>query len=302
MANSITLAQKYLPMLDEVYKKESLTSRLDMTGARINWVGAKTALIYKTSLSGLGDYNRNTGYVQGDVTGTWESFTPAIDRGRSFWVDAMDNEETMNMAFGVLAGEFMRTCVIPEVDAYRFSKYAGLSGISTGTPVDVSSNTNVLSLIDEAQRNMDDNEVPTEGRICFVSNEVYYQLKDRLTRYIQNNEMNVNRNVEMLDDLEIVKVPSGRFNTGVNLLDGTTGGEELGGFTVPNGTYGINFMIIHPSAVVQITKHALPRIFSPLENQRANAYQFDYRIYHDAFGMDNKLKGIYLNRRATAKA
>ncbi|MBS6475117.1 MAG: hypothetical protein KH354_03945 [Clostridiales bacterium] len=302
MANSIALAQKYLPLLDEVYKRESLTSRFDMANERVRFVGAQTVQVYKTSLQGLGDYNRNSGYTAGDVTGTWESMTLTQDRGRSFAVDAMDNEETMGMAFGTLAGEFLRTQVVPELDAYRFSSMAGFSGILSGTAADIASSTNVANLIDEAEAAMGDAEVPREGRVCFVSEAAYKQLKGNITRYLAN-ENGVNTQIEVYNGMPVIRVPKSRFNTGITLNDGSTTGETDGGFKIPTtGSYPINFMIVHPSAIVQVTKHVVPRIFSPEVNQMANAWKFDYRIYHDIFPYANKTKGIYLHRASTANS
>ena len=62
-----------------------------------------TVNIFKISMDGLGNYNRSTGFVTGDVTGTWENFVLSQDRGRSFTIDSMDDEETIGMAFGRLA-------------------------------------------------------------------------------------------------------------------------------------------------------------------------------------------------------
>ncbi|MFR5790124.1 MAG: hypothetical protein ACLUFA_07010 [[Clostridium] leptum] len=39
-------------------------------------------------------------------------------------VDAMDNDETRAAPFGNTSSEFIRTQVTPEIDAYRFAKYA----------------------------------------------------------------------------------------------------------------------------------------------------------------------------------
>ena len=36
----------------------------------------------------------------------------------------MDNDETGSMTFGNTSSEFIRTQVTPEIDAYRFAKYA----------------------------------------------------------------------------------------------------------------------------------------------------------------------------------
>ena len=300
VGNSIGLAQLYLPILDEVYKATAKSSILDMANANVRYDGGNTVQVFKTSIQGLGNYARNSGFVTGDVTGTWENMTLEYDRGRGFLVDAMDNEESMGMAFGALAGEFIRTQVVPEVDAIRFAKLASATGISTGTAADISSSTNVADLLDEALYTMDEDEVPAEGRIAFVSEAAYRQLKGNLTRYLLNNETGVNTNVEMYNDLRIIRVPQARFNTAITLADGITSGQEAGGFTPTAGGYKINFLVVHPSAVVQIAKHVVPRIFSPDVNQSADAWLFQYRIYHGVDVLDNKVAGIYLHRGATA--
>ena len=293
-----------MPILDEVYKASSKTSILDTANERVRFIGSDTVNLYTMSLDGLGNYSRNAGFVTGSVTGGWEPYKLTQDRGRSFMVDVMDNDETMGMAFGTLAGEFIRTQVTPEIDAYRFAKYAGTSGISSGTPADITvGTTDVPSLIQEAETIMGDDEVPEEGRILFISETAYAGLKDKITRYVQNGERGIETAIDYYDGMRVIKVPKGRFNTGITLNDGLSAGETKGGFTVPASTsYPINFMIIHPSAVVQIAKHVVPRIFSPQVNQSADAWKFDYRIYHDAFVENNKVAGTYLHRAATANA
>ena len=293
-----------MPILDEVYKASSKTSILDTANERVRFIGSDTVNLYTMSLDGLGNYSRNAGFVTGSVTGGWEPYKLTQDRGRSFMVDVMDNDETMGMAFGTLAGEFIRTQVTPEIDAYRFAKYAGTSGISSGTPADITvGTTDVPSLIQEAETIMGDDEVPVDGRILFISETAYAGLKDKITRYVQNGERGIETAIDYYDGMRVIKVPKGRFNTGITLNDGLSAGETKGGFTVPASTsYPINFMIIHPSAVVQIAKHVVPRIFSPQVNQSADAWKFDYRIYHDAFVENNKVAGIYLHRAATANA
>lgn len=60
----------------------------------------------------------------------------------------------------------------------------------------------------------------------------------------------------------------------------------------------INFMIVHKEAVVQAQKFALPKIFTPDENQKLDAWLFQFRLYHDAFVNENKVKGIYVHKAA----
>lgn len=298
MANTIALAQKYLPLLDEVYKASSRTAILDAT--KVDILNGNTIKVFKTSMDGLGNYNRNTGFTNGDVTGTWETMTLSKDRGRSFIVDRMDNEETIGMAFGTLAGEFIRTKVAPEIDAYTFAKIAGTSGILSANADITVGTTDVSSLIDTAEMQMNEEEVPGEGRILFISETAYAGLRAKIVRSVQNDVTGINKEVETYDGMQIVRVPQSRFYTAITLYDGTTSSQTAGGFVGTTGGYKINFMIVHPSAVVKVVKHVLPRIFTPEQYQNADAWKFDYRIYHDTFVYDNKVKGIYMHRGSTA--
>ena len=130
MANAIALFKKYIDLLDDVYKAASCSSVLDMDGSLVQaGANANEIIIPKISMDGLADYSRNGGYVQGNVEITNETVKFNYDRGRKFSVDAMDNEETAGLAFGKLASEFIRTKVVPEMDAFRFAKYASVTGI-----------------------------------------------------------------------------------------------------------------------------------------------------------------------------
>lgn len=279
MANSIALAEKYLPILDEVYKAASKTSILDTANSDVKFNGGNKIELFDIKMDGLGNYSRQTGFPGGDVTATWNPYTLQIDRGRSFSVDSMDNEETIGQAFGRLVGEFIRTQVAPECDAYRFAKMATLAANKPSGAI-----TDAVAELDTAESVMGDAEVPTEGRILFVSEGFYAKLKGKITRYLAN-ENGVNRQVELYDGMPVVRVPAGRFNDAVQL--GTNG------FTT-NGN-AIDFMIVHPSAVAQVVKHEVPRIFSPEVNQQADAWKFDYRLYHDTFVLNNKTAGIYVH-------
>ena len=135
MPNSITKFKMYVTtLLDEVYKAAAKTSVLD-GAAELARQGANVdeLIIPKLSMDGLGDYSRSSGYVTGDVTLTNETVKCNFDRGRMFVVDNVDNMDTAGLAFGRLASEFLRTKVVPELDAFRFATYAGTSNILTTT-------------------------------------------------------------------------------------------------------------------------------------------------------------------------
>ena len=297
MANSIALAQKYLAVTDLVYKNESKTIDLDFANSEIEFIGANTAKVFKLSMNGLGDYSRDTGYVKGSVTGAWETLTLQKDRGVQLGVDRYDNEETLNQAFGKLAAEFERTQVIPEIDAYTFSKlYAGTGNTVVSAAITVGT-TDAPALIDMGSQALDENEVPREGRILYVSPKAYAGLKSKITRYLANEREAV-KAVEMYDDMKVIVVPPSRFASAITL----NSGSGSFGFAPTVGGYYINFMIVHPSAVKKAVKHNMPKIFTPDVNQSSDQYLLDWRLYYDVFVLDNKTKGIYVHRDTSAIA
>ena len=257
MANSITLFKKYIDLLDEVYKQSSMTSILDGDSTLVR-AGANTneIIIPKISMDGLADYSRNGGYVNGNVTLTNETVKFNYDRGRKFTVDNMDNEETAGIAFGKLSSEFIRTKVVPEMDAFRFATYAGTSGISkVSAGATLSDGNGVLSALVTAQSKMDEDEVPYENRIFFITPTLYNMVQ----------AVDTTKSKEVLASFsQIQKVPQSRFYTAINLLDGvtkTTGDsavdETMGGFEKASSGKDINFMIIHKPCLLQYPKHTV---------------------------------------------
>ena len=299
VTNSIALAQKFLPLLDEVYKRESLSSVLDTDNARVMWSGADTVKIMKLSTVGMGSYSRNAGYVPGDMTGAWESHQVTLDRGRNYLLDALDNESSMNILAAQALNEIERVQVIPEIDAYTFSALAGKSGITIATAADITvGTTDVPALVQTAEQQLDDDEVPYEGRILFASPKAYAGLKSKITRYVANSDREINTNFEYFDDMRVIRVPQNRFYTAITLA-AASASSDAGGYSKATGAKDINFMIVHPSAVLKVMKHYVPRMFNPEQVYTADAFVMNMRYAALADAYDNKVKGIYLHNSAT---
>ena len=291
MANSITLSKIYTNLLDEVYKNSALTAVLesDASLARAG-ANANEIVIPKLSMSGLADYKRNSGYVNGDVTLNWETVQFNYERGRMFQVDDMDNEETQNIAFGRLAGEFIRTKVVPELDAFRFATYAAVTGAGTATGT-LSTGADVISALRTAISSMDEAEVPMEDRHLFITPTLLGLVED----------LDTSKSKEVLSRFAtITKVPQTRFYSAIKLNDGTSSGEEAGGYVKASGAVDLNFEIIHKPAVLQFTKHAVPKIISPEQNQDADAWKYGYRNYGLCDTYENKAAGIYVHKKASS--
>lgn len=291
MANSITLFKKYIDKLDEVYQLASLTSDLDGDSSLVQ-AGANTneIIVPKISMDGLADYSRNGGYVEGSVTLTNETVKFNYDRGRSFSVDAMDNEETVGLAFGKLSSEFLRTKVVPEMDAFRFATYAGTAGISkVSAGATLTDGAAVLAALLEAQNTMDEDEVPDTERYLYITPTLYNSIY----------ALDTTKSKEVLNSFaKIQKVSQSRFYTAIELKDGTTEGEEAGHFTKATAAQDINFMVIHKPAVLQYPKHIVNKVITPEANQKSDGWLFFYRAYGLADLYENKLAGIYLHHKA----
>lgn len=289
MANSIQLSKVYTNLLDEVYQNSALTAVLE-SDASLSRQGANAneIVIPKIAMDGLADYSRNGGYVNGNVTLNWETVKFNYERGRMFQVDTMDNEETQNIAFGRLAGEFVRTKVVPELDAFRFATYAGVSGIGTAAGA-LATGEAVIKALRDATSAMDEAEVPMEDRHLFITPTLLGLVQD----------MDTTKSKEVLSRFaSITKVPQTRFYSAVELLDGQTGGEEAGGYKKAEGAVELNFEVIHKPAVLQFTKHAVPKIISPEANQDADAWKYGYRNYGLCDAYKNKVAGIYVHKKA----
>lgn len=288
MANIIALSKVYTNLLDEVYQQAALTAILesDASLARAG-ANANEIVIPKLSMDGLADYSRNSGYVDGDVSLVWETTKFNYERGRAFTVDDMDNEESQNIAFGRLAGEFIRTKVVPELDAFRFATYASTTGAGTATGT-LSTGVEVIAALRTAISAMDEAEVPMEQRYLFITPTLYGLIQD----------MDSTKSREVLNRFAgVVQVPQTRFYSAIELLDGKTGGEEKGGYKKASGAAELNFEIIHKPATLQFTKHAVPKIISPAQNPDADAWKYGYRNYGLCDTYENKAAGIYVHKK-----
>jgi hypothetical protein len=290
MASSITQGKTYIPYLDQAYKIGSLTSVLD-AGESLVKMGenGKDILIAKTTLVGLGTSSRAGDYQEGDVTFAWETHTPSYDRNRMFKVDAMDEKETQGLAFSTIAGEFIRTKVVPEVDAYRFATYAATTNISTVNGATLANAAEVTAALRVATNTMDEDEVPVEGRYLFIT--------PTLLGYLQDQATTESREI-LTRFAGIVAVPQTRFYTQIDLATGASN-TASGGY-IKNSAAGkdINFMIVQKDAVVQAAKHIAPKIVTPEQNPDADAWKFGYRIYGIASVQEQKVDGIYLHKKA----
>lgn len=295
MANTfVEKVQKFVPILDEVYAHASKTAILEDTAAL--WVGTNKVRMPKIEMDGAADYDRTDGYVKGGISVDYGEYTLEYDRGRSFQIDWVDNDETGFDAFRTAALEYVRTKEVPEVDAVRFSKIASLAG--TVTTLDPAS-FDAVAIFEAARVILTNAEVAEENRIAFVSPAFMSNLKAKLGekgRYeLQANDQMFDFRVMMLDGVPLIEVPSARLWDAIQLNDGVTAGEEAGGFAPISGTSkAIHLIYGDRSAMKAYTKRYASKIFTPETNIFADAFLVQYRNHHDLMVPENKVNGIYV--------
>ena len=298
MANIIEHISKHLHNeLDEMFVKESVTGILELLrpgGIQLDFVNAKTVRVPNIAMSALSNYSRTTGYAAGDINLTWEAFTLTQDRGKQFTLDAMDNEESGGIAVIHAMKVFERTQVIPEVDAYRLSTLAAkATGTGIATPGTIEANK-VIAKFADAEKYFEDNEVPIDRIVYFISTEVARLIKTTTelkalvgTTTVENGDIKLK--VNTFNDNIIIVVPPKRFKTAY------TFGNNY--FTPTDDAKDINILAVYDAASIPVKKHNPVRAFSPEVVQDKDAWKFNYRIYHDIFVPAKKIVGVWLHTK-----
>ena len=290
MPNQITLPQGIQTILDEVYRQAACTSVLDSAPSQVRPTQNVHEFCYpQMEVGGLGDYDRASGYTSNSgVSLVWKTVEADYDRGTKIMVDAMDNQESFDLAFGQAANILMREHVAPEGDAFTFAKIAALTGITNNTD-SIEGGAQFLEAILTATTEMDENEVPDEQRYLFTTSTLLKSVK----------ALDTTKSREALDGFAgIVKVPRGRFNTAIDLLSGRDGDEIAGGWKPSELSKPINFLIVHKPALIKFDRHvAGPTVIGPDMNPDADASILKYRKYGVVDGYENKRAGIYLSHQ-----
>ena len=328
--NAIALIQKYSTKAwDEVYVAESRSAILDGEKDFLKFTGTKTVKVAKYMGAALKNYGRANnpvldsegnpvpdyaagnateysqgegyGYPTGDIAVKWEEFTLKVDRAIQLRIELMDDEETDGLAVAMALKETNRVNVVPEVDAYVFSKLAEYAGLTNTTAIadpvagqlgyTVNGPIYHLNLAFEA---LDNAEVPAERQVIFCSTSFRNKLRmtNELIRTIDASEFkgNISFKIEEYEGRKLIVVPNSRFRTMIRLLN--TGN---GGYTWAEGSQQIDFIVCDPSKIAHVVKYEHVKTYGPGVVQDFDGYKVNVRIYHDLFVLDNKRVGVYVH-------
>lgn len=301
--NTLAAATIFMQQLDQIAVQDAVTGWMDANSGQVQYNGGKEVKIPKMTVQGLGTYDRDTGYVQGGVTLTYETREMTQDRGRKFQLDPMDiNESNFIPTAAAVMAEFQRTYVIPEIDAYRISKIASetitanKAGMIEYGYTPGAASTSALRKLKEgikAIRSLYNGPLVCHATPDFIM-ELELELAGKITA-VTFSQGGINTSVPAVDGVPVISTPSNRMYTAITLNDGKTSSQEGGGYAKGSKAKDINFLICPRTTPIAVTKQDVMRIFDPLTNQKLNAWQIDYRRFHDLWVLDNKLDSIYLN-------
>lgn len=302
--NTLATATNFQKALDLLAVREAVTGWMEANAGKVKYTGGAEVKIPKMSVQGLGDYDRDNGYLMGSATLEYETKKMTQDRGRKFQLDSMDVDETnfVTTASSVM-GEFQRTKVIPEIDAYRLSKIAteainaNVAGMVQYGYTPGAANTSALRKVKEgisAIRDLGyDGPLVVHATDSFIL-ELELELANKIST-VNFKKGGIITKVPAVDEVPIIPTPANRLVTAIKLNDGKTSGQEKGGFEKGATAKDINFEIMPLKTPVAISKQDKMRIFDPNTNQKADAWAMDYRRFHDLWILENKVNSIYVS-------
>ncbi len=299
--NTLAYAAVFMQELDSQMTETATSGWMEENAGQVQYNGGAEVKIPKMQLSGLGNYDRDTGFVRGNVTLTYETKKMTQDRGRTFQVDDMDvNETNFATVAGNVMGEFQRSQVIPEIDAYRYSTIANLAEKASKqkeyTPAVDTILQTLLNDITEVRDKVGDNEeivVTMTAKTAGMLDQA--KGGNQLVQSGEFTQGSLTLRVKEIDTCPIIRVPSARFKTKYEFYDGVTSSKEQGGFAATEDAKDINWIIAVRSVPIAVSKTDVTRIFDPMTNQTANAWKIDYRKYHDLWITDNGIDGILVS-------
>lgn len=288
MANIFEYANKYANELDKMIVQESKTGFLADGKFKAKFTGARTVNMPQIDFDGLGDYDRETGYSKGGTNFNYTAYTLSKERSKQLIIDAQDADESgMSSLAGKVVGEYTRTKVNPEIDAYVLStlyKTANEKGnvdtFNSDSAVDL-----MLGSINKAEAA---SGYTNEQMIAFVDPVMYAALmtSNELQRSITVSEFeqgSANLKVKNLNGCAIIPVASDRMRSDYEFNDT--------GFKANDDAGYIRAIVMPKSAASLVKKVDKVDIYTPDIVQDMDAYKINFRLYYDCFITANK-KGL----------
>lgn len=265
---------------------------------RYRWVNSKSIEIPSIRTSGRTNADRDSiGTAQRNYDNAWEQKTLSNERKWSTLVHPRDIDET-NLAASItnITSVFNKTQKFPEMDAYTVSKIFAdwclvedEEGNVRQPDTTVLSVSNILEVFDELMLSMDNERVPANGRILYVTHEVAKMLKsaDGISRSmdITSGPNGIDRRVNRLDEVQIIPVPATLMKTAYDFTEGWVAEDDAS---------QINMFLVHPDAVITPVSYEFADLSAPSAVTEGKYYYYE-ESHEDVFILNKRAGAIRFN-------
>lgn len=192
------------------------------------------------------------------------------------------DESNFEFTIANIVAEYQRRIVIPQIDAYRYSCFAKIAGISeTYTPEKTTLLHTLIHQIDKIKCAIDigENIIVAINRLVYDKIMLFSDIPAPF-QCINFKQGNLEFPVKTIYNIPIIPVPSTRMKTDYIFTNNR--------FEPTPSAKNINWIICPKSAPIAVSKTDNMKIITPENNHFADAWDIDYRVYHDLFVSDNK--------------
>jgi hypothetical protein len=266
----INLADKYSKKIGERFSHRSYIR--GNTSSEYDFSGVKTIKIITPITVPEGDYQRSGMQRYGipaEMQDEMQEIVMSQDKSASLTIDKGNLKDQLNLkGAGKMIQLQLKERTIPNADRYAFSQYVQNAGKITA--IAKPDKTNIVDAILDAEAFFDENEVPDEGRILYITTELYkyIQLSDQYMSLEKLGQKAVSRGeVGELGTFRVIKVPLKRLPANVHFL----------------ATY--KGSVIFPFKIQDAKYHSDP--------PGVSGDLLELRHYYDAFVLGTKAAGVY---------
>lgn len=258
----------------------------------------KSVQIPHLTTTGRVDSDRDTiAMATRNYDNAWETKELTHHRKWSTLVHPKDIDQTNHVAsIQNITQTYNEQQKFPEMDAYCISTlYTEWTGQGKTALTEALTAANILQVFDQMMENMDEARVPANGRVLYVTSAAKRLLKeaDAITRNFDTQATRdaINRDVNRLDEVEIIAVPSILMKT---KYDFTTG------WKVAEGAGQIDMFLVSPDAVITPVSYE----FSQLDNPSAvteGKYIYFEESDEDVFILNERADALQFHVTAAAE-
>lgn len=287
---ALNYAQEYAKELAQAYPYVLYSGALWNTenSTKYRVVDAKTIQIPSISVGGRTSGNRDTiGGFTRNFDNAWETKTLKNHRMWQTLAHPKDINETNKVASIANITKVMNEEEkFPEMDAYIFSTIYQLRNEQKEiTPLaDDLTLTNVLDKFDEMMDAMDEARVPKAGRVLYCDTFTKTLIDKAIAIVRSNADKKIVRDVERLEDVSIISVPTDIFKTKYTFDTG---------YKAASDALDIKMLLLHPSSILPIVSYEFAQLEDPSAMSQGKYVYFE-ESFEDVFILNKRVDAIQI--------